>query len=161
MSNEFSYKSYSGSCVTSIEDECLHGQILFIDDLITYEGNTVPELKASFESAVDRYMDYCARTQKPANKPYSGTFNVRVGPNLHREAAQRAKRSDMTLNEFVRKALQKEVNQSNKPDVILHEMTINHVVKKTEQITEPFYSEEDASWQPSQEKSKLRVVQRN
>lgn len=109
MSNQFTYKGYSGSCLSSIEDECLHGRILFITDLITYEGNTIPELRASFEMAVDDYLNYCKETGKQAEKPYSGSFNVRIPPELHKELAKRASRHGMTINEFVKHAIEKEV----------------------------------------------------
>lgn len=99
------YKGFNGSMEPSVEDECLHGRILFIDDLIAYEGQTVPEIKEAFESAVDRYLAYCERTGKPACKPYSGSFNVRVGPDLHREAVVAAAKADVTLNELVCQAL--------------------------------------------------------
>ena len=84
MSN-LTYKGYTGTIEASIEDNCLHGQILLIDDIITYEGTTVENNKAAFEEAVNRYLAYCEKTGKPANKPYSGTFNVRgksVGSGL-------------------------------------------------------------------------------
>lgn len=112
MSNEFNYKGYSGSCVASIEDDCLHGRILFIDDLISYEGNSVSELGAAFKEAVDDYINYCEETGKPANKPYSGTFNVRIGPELHKSAVQCATLAGVKLNEFVRGALLNAVNLS-------------------------------------------------
>lgn len=95
------HKGFNGSVEASVEDECLHGRILFIDDVITYEGESVPEIKEAFKGAVDRYLDYCDRTGKPANKPYSGSFNVRTGPELHREAVIAATKSGITLNEFV------------------------------------------------------------
>jgi len=90
----------------SLEDDCLIGRVLFIDDIITYEGATVAELVANFQSAVDDYLDYCKRTGKPANKPYSGTFNVRIGPQLHREAVKAASASGINLNEFVTTAIE-------------------------------------------------------
>lgn len=46
------HKGFTGSMEASIEDECLHGRILFIDDIVTYEGETVAELKDSFVAAV-------------------------------------------------------------------------------------------------------------
>lgn len=110
MSNDFNYKGYSGSCVASIEDECLHGRILFIDDLITYEGNTVSELCMSFEEAVDGYINYCKETGMPANNPYSGSFNIRPGPELHKLAVQCAVSTGVKLNEFVRAAILNAVN---------------------------------------------------
>lgn len=126
MSNEFSYAGYSGSCEASIEDDCLHGRILFIDDLITYEGNTISELKASFETAVDRYVAYCTQTGKPANKPYSGNFNVRVSPSIHKAAAQRAQRDSVSLNSLVGRALENEISKADTAITMRHEVTVNH-----------------------------------
>ena len=109
MSFEFDYKGYSGSCVASFEDDCLHGRILFIEDLITFKGETFSILEASFKEAVDEYLRRCENTGKPASKPYSGSFNVQVGTDLHRSAAQYAKLKNMSLNELVRSALENEL----------------------------------------------------
>lgn len=99
------HKGFAGSHEVSIEDNCLIGRVLFIEDIVTYEGDTVVELKANFEAAVDRYLDHCKRTNMAANKPYSGTFNVRVGPELHREAVVAAHAAGVALNEYVSIAL--------------------------------------------------------
>lgn len=158
MSNEFSYVGYSGSCEVSIEDDCLHGRILFIDDLVIYEGSSISELKASFEAAVDRYVAYCAQTGKPANKPYSGNFNVRVSADIHKAAAQRAQRDGVSLNYLVGRALEKEVNQADVAKTMHHEVTVNHVVTLQQQTVEVPYAIEESPWQQSQEKPCLRVV---
>lgn len=159
MSNEFSYAGYSGSCEASIEDGCLHGRILFIDDLITYEGNTISELKASFEASVDRYVAYCAQIGKPANKPYSGNFNVRVNPDIHKAAAQHAQRDGVSLNQFVGRALEKEVNQTAQTEVMHHEVTVNHVVTHKQETIEVPYVTKEPPWQQNLEKPRLKVVQ--
>ena len=99
------HKGFTGSYEVSLEDGCLIGRVLFIDDIVTYEGETVAELKVNFCSAVDRYLAYCRNTGTPANKPYSGTFNVRVGPELHRKAAAAAHVAGMNLNEYVSSAI--------------------------------------------------------
>ena len=108
---EMKHKGFTGSYEISFEDDCLHGRVLFIDDLISYEGSTPAELKQAFMNAVDRYVDYCEKTGKPPNKPYSGTFNVRVGPELHRIAVRCAQQRGMTLNELTTRALQAAVEQ--------------------------------------------------
>ncbi|HUW38832.1 MAG TPA: type II toxin-antitoxin system HicB family antitoxin [Rhodocyclaceae bacterium] len=104
--SELAYKDYAGSVEVSIEDGCLHGRILFIDDMVTYEGQTVPEIQTAFEAAVERYLAHCERVGKAADKPYSGTFNVRIGAELHGKAAKLASRKGVKLNEFVRQAVQ-------------------------------------------------------
>ena len=47
----FEYKGYLGSCKVSIIDNCLHGKIEFISDLVNYEAQTTEELKKEFELA--------------------------------------------------------------------------------------------------------------
>ena len=123
---ELAYKDYAGSVEVSIEDECLHGRILFIDDVVTYEGQSLPEVRTAFEAAVDRYLAHCERTGKPANKPYSGTFNVRIGQELHGMAAKLAGRNGVKLNEFVRQAVQAAVENDG---------TVRHIHQHKHDVT--------------------------
>jgi predicted HicB family RNase H-like nuclease len=109
---EMKHRGFTGSYDISFDDDCLHGRVLFIDDLISYEGATPAELKQAFIDAVDRYIAHCETTGKAPNKPYSGTFNVRVGAELHRSAARCARQRGMTLNELIVSALQASVDQA-------------------------------------------------
>jgi predicted HicB family RNase H-like nuclease len=122
---DFTYKEYTGSAIISVQDKCLHGRILFIDDIITYEGSSVEELQAAFEEAVDEYIVYCERTGKSPNKPYSGTFNIRIGSELHKKAAEAAYSGGIALNEYITRAVQERVNQNGVTKV---EHTHKHVV---------------------------------
>ena len=63
--NKLSHNGYTGSVEVSFEDNCLHGRVLFIDDIITYEGITAEDLVASFKNAVDHYVTHCKETGKP------------------------------------------------------------------------------------------------
>ena len=116
-----------GSMDVSVEDACLIGRLLFIDDIITYEGETVPELIANFKAAVDRYLAHCTHTGKPANKPYSGTFNVRIGPELHRAAVVTANSASLNLNEFVADAIKAAIDKDLAPTV-MHNHNHHHLV---------------------------------
>jgi predicted HicB family RNase H-like nuclease len=104
-SDTVAYKGYTGSISVSIEDGCLHGRILFINDLITYESDTVPGLRQEFCAAVDEYIETCRELGVSPDKPCSGTFNVRVGPDLHRKAIVTATKKNKTLNEFIKEAV--------------------------------------------------------
>ncbi len=121
--NKLAHAGFTGSFEVSLEDDCLIGRVLFIDDIITYEGETVAELTANFKAAVDRYLAHCKKTGKLANKPYSGTFNVRIGSELHRAAAIAANDATINLNEFVAQAIQSAVNQRTTSTVV-H----NHII---------------------------------
>ena len=113
------YQGYSGSIEASLEDGCLHGKILFIDDLITYDGQTVPKVEKAFRLAVDQYLAFCEKQGKEPNKPYSGTFNVRIDPETHRQAAERALTTGQSLNQFVANALRSAVgSQQSEPEAV-------------------------------------------
>lgn len=106
MSSKLIYKGYCGSIEASVEDDCLFGRIQDINDIITYEGNTVSELTAAFNVAVEEYLQFCSENNREADKPYSGSFNVRVNKELHKRAAGVAREQNISLNSLVGEALQ-------------------------------------------------------
>lgn len=107
MSNNIRrYKGYFTAIQCDLESGVLWGKIEGIDDLITFEGDTIPEVTAAFEESVDDYLDYCAQIGKQPEKAYSGSFNVRVSNELHKAAAERAFVDGKTLNQVVATALE-------------------------------------------------------
>lgn len=109
MSNIIKYKEYYGSVEFSGEDECFYGKIIGIDDLVTFEGNSVEELKKAFEEAVDDYLITCKEFGKETDKSYKGNFNVRIAPELHKMAVLIAKSQGKSLNSFVEEAIRQKV----------------------------------------------------
>ena len=105
MSRLLKYKSYFGSIECSIEDEILFGKIECINDLVTYEGETVNDIKLAFEEAVDDYLETCSTLGREPEKPMSGTFNIRIGEDLHKKAYIHAKSEGISLNDFIRAAV--------------------------------------------------------
>jgi predicted HicB family RNase H-like nuclease len=52
-------------------------------------------------------LEYCAETGKAPDKPYSGKFNVRLDPSLHRQVAMAAKSNGTSINTFVAESLRR------------------------------------------------------
>lgn len=67
--NLFAHKGYQGSAQISLEDECLHGKIMLIADLVTYESDTVAGLREVFENAVENYLSQCSEMNVSADVP--------------------------------------------------------------------------------------------
>ncbi len=53
------FNGYQGSVETALADGVVHGKILFIADLVSYEAQTLPELRQAFEEAVVDYVATC------------------------------------------------------------------------------------------------------
>lgn len=85
MNKMLNYKGYFGSIEVSIEDGILHGKIQCINDIVTYEAETPNELKSAFEEAVTDYLETCKELGKSPDKPMSGSFNIRIGSELHKK----------------------------------------------------------------------------
>lgn len=85
------YKGYTGTVDYSEEDNCLYGKVKGLHGiLISYEGNTVDEIKSDFESAIDDYLASCeARGVAPA-KPYSGRLVLRMPTGVQTCGRRRA-----------------------------------------------------------------------
>ncbi len=81
------YKGYIGSIDYSEDDGVLFGEILGIDGLVSYEGKTVEELTHSFHEAVEDYLVFCEEHNRKPQKSYSGSFNIRIAPDTHRDIA--------------------------------------------------------------------------
>jgi predicted HicB family RNase H-like nuclease len=103
--NTMQYKGYHGSVEISSEDNVLYGKLLFISPLVTYEGITAQELEGAFKDAVDDYLVDCETDGIDPIRPCKGSFNVRVGHDLHLAAAVASHRASINLNEFMKQAL--------------------------------------------------------
>lgn len=109
MKNTLKYKGFIGSVSFEDEDNILFGKIEGINDLIMYEGESVTEIKQMFREAVDEYIESCKHFNKPLLKSFKGSFNVRVKPDIHQQAAMLAKMQGISLNQLVQKAIEKEI----------------------------------------------------
>ena len=105
MKNTMDYKGYTGSVEFSEEDGVLFGKVLGVRSLISYEGATAAELVEDFHGAVDDYLALCQEQHREPERPYKGSFNVRISPELHRQAAIYAAGHNMSLNSVVEDAL--------------------------------------------------------
>lgn len=108
--NMLKYKDFLGSVEYSADDECFFGKIIGIADLITFEGDSVKTLKEAFIEAADDYLAVCEQMGKDPRKSYKGSFNIRISPELHKEAAIMANMRGVSLNSLVEKAIYEEIH---------------------------------------------------
>ena len=109
MKDVIKYKEYLGSVHYSAEDEVFYGKVEGVEDLISFEGKTVDELKEAFIDAVEDYHELCISTGRSEEKSYKGSFNVRIAPELHREAARKSIELGISLNQLIEKAIKEMV----------------------------------------------------
>ena len=112
MSQTLEHKGYNGSVLYSAEDKLLHGRIVGIRDMVSFEGTDVRSLEKNFKAAVEEYLAFCKAEHKTPDTPFKGSFNVRVGPDLHKRAVLFAEEHRKKLNAVVNDALEEYLSQA-------------------------------------------------
>ena len=99
------YKGYIGKVEYDDENRIFTGSVINVKTVITFCGSSVDEIEDEFRASVDDYLDWCREDNVEPEKPYSGKFNVRFTPELHQQAAVKAKLLGISLNSFVEKSV--------------------------------------------------------
>lgn len=109
MSSYVYYRDYVGTVEYSDGDSVFHGKLIGIKASISYEGDTVTSFIKDFHDSVDEYLEHCEENGLEPQKPFKGSFNIRIQPELHRKAALKASDKGMSLNAFVEEAIRSSV----------------------------------------------------
>lgn len=70
--NVLTYKDYIATVHYSQDDEVFFGRIEGIEDLVAFEGQSVPELKKAFHDAVEDYLEIAREVGKSPEKTHRG-----------------------------------------------------------------------------------------
>lgn len=106
MSNMMKYKGYWAEIQYSDEDECFCGYIEGLkEDIISFEGTSVKELKKDFKDAIESYLKTCRELKKEPEKQCKGSLNVRLGTELHSKAKMKSIEKNISINELIKKAV--------------------------------------------------------
>lgn len=106
------YKGYLGQVEFDDEANIFHGDVINMRDVITFQGESVGELRQAFIDSVDDYLAFCTKRNEKPEKPYSGKLIVRMSPDLHRLAVQQAVKSSKSLNQWVNQAISDKILDS-------------------------------------------------
>lgn len=109
------YKGYIGRVEFDADANMLHGEVLGIRDVVTFQADSVPELQKAFRESVDDYLAFCKSRGETPDKPLSGKFVVRINPDLHRRLSLAAARTKKSLNAFVAEQLQHGLSHIDEP----------------------------------------------
>ena len=104
------YKGYEAVIKYSDEDETFIGEVINSQDVLVFDGQNVDEVKQSFHSVVDEYLEDCAHEGINPKKPFSGQFITRLKPTLHQKLFISAKKAGKSMNAFVEEVLEEKLS---------------------------------------------------
>ena len=107
--NTMTYSGYSARVEFDERDNIFVGRVLGLRRIISFHGETVGELRAEFQAAVDDYLQDCKSEGVSPEKPASGKLLLRVPPEIHSKALVAAHAKGKSLNQWATEALQRAV----------------------------------------------------
>ena len=101
--------THDGYLATLEVDEAagvIHGRVVNARAVLTFEGETLAELRAAFADTIADYSDWCRERGVEPEKPYSGTLSLRIAPELHRRVAEQAAKAGESINQVIAERLE-------------------------------------------------------
>lgn len=92
------HKGYTGTVWFDDEAEIFYGEVMGIRDVITFQAESVAELKKAFKESVEDYLNLCKERGESPDKPFSGQFPIRASAEDHRIFYLAAVREQKSLN---------------------------------------------------------------
>ena len=101
------HEGYVATIDLDEEAGLFHGEVINTRDVLTFQGQTLDELRTAFADTIADYVEWCRERGKEPERPYSGNFMLRVSPELHRRIATAAARSGKSINGYVAETLER------------------------------------------------------
>jgi predicted HicB family RNase H-like nuclease len=101
------YKGYAGLVEYDDEAGIFHGEVVDLKDVITFQGQSVEELKRAFRESIDDYLEFCLERGEEPDKPFSGRLMLRLPAALHRKVYVTALKEGKSLNQWITERLEK------------------------------------------------------
>ncbi len=103
------YKDYLGKVEFDDEANIFHGEVVNTRDVITFEGQSVDELRQAFEDSIEDYLEFCKEREEQPEKPFSGRFTVQLSPEEHRRVVLAATKAGKRVDNWVAYVLEQAV----------------------------------------------------
>ena len=153
-----SYKGYQAS--VEFEDGMLFVKVLHIDDLLVAQCDKASDAQGALEELVEAYLEDCQEAGREPTKPFKGSFQVRLTPELHRRAAQAAAEEKLTLNAWVTDAVKEKMEcdkLSERIDGVFSRSKANML--DTAALTQWMQASLSLAWEDAQHSTKVVATQ--
>jgi len=104
--NTMHHKGYTARIEFDERDNLFIGRILGLRAIISFQGETVSELRQAFESAIEDFLSDCAAQGIKPEKPASGKLMLRIPPEVHGAAILAAQTAGKSLNQWATEVIQ-------------------------------------------------------
>ena len=92
---------YKAKIEYDAELDQFRGEILGLNGGADFYGTNPRQLRKEFRRSLQVFMEVCAEKGINPHRQFSGKFNLRINPNLHKKIAEQASAESKSLNQYV------------------------------------------------------------
>ncbi len=104
------YKGYIGVVDFDPEIDLFHGTVINTQDVITFYGASVAELRKEMQKSLDIYFEVCEEQGKVPDKPFSGELTIQTSLELYCRIAKNAARRQLEIEVYLQEIVEKAVS---------------------------------------------------
>ena len=103
------YKGYTGIIDVDPEAGVIHGTVIGMRDVVTFEAESAKDIINAFRDSVDDYRDFCREMGKSPDKPYSGKLVLRMLAEIHRKLDEVSRAQHASINSLAVALIEREL----------------------------------------------------
>ena len=104
--NAMNHKGYTARIEFDERDNIFVGRVLGLRTMISFHGETVAELRAALDLAIEEFLRDCKKEGVRPERPASGKLMLRVPPEVHGAALVAAQAAGKSLNQWATEILE-------------------------------------------------------
>jgi predicted HicB family RNase H-like nuclease len=108
--NLMSVDGYYARIEYNSDTDLFRGEILGLSGGADFYGANPDELRREFKKSLDVFLEVCKDQGIEPRRQFSGKFNLRIPPELHKQLAMAAEAQGKSLNALAQETLQKSVS---------------------------------------------------
>ena len=106
------YKGYIGVVDFDPEIDLFHGTVINTQDVITFYGASVTELREEMQKSLEIYFEVCEEQGKAPDKPFPEILTIQTGPELYCRIALNAARRQVEIDVYLQEVLEKAISEA-------------------------------------------------
>lgn len=106
------YKGYLAQITFDEQANLFHGEVINIRDVVTFQGQSVDELREALADSVEGYLAFCAERGEAPDQPFSGRLTVILTPEQHRKVIVAAEQAGKDVAQWVAETLEQAVGHT-------------------------------------------------
>ena len=115
------YMRYVGVVDFDPEMDLFHGTVINTQDVITFYGASVAELREEMQKSLEVYFEVCEEQGKAPDKPFSGELTIQTSLELYSRIALNAARHQLEIDIYLQEIIEKAVSAETGNFFILSE----------------------------------------